>query len=37
MSRLLDELELQAYFLLVTSPIWVTIGVAVYVWVVTPL
>lgn len=37
MSRLLDELELQAHFLLLTSPIWVTIAVAVYTWVVTPL
>lgn len=37
MNRLLDELRLQAYFLVISSPIWVSMAVTVYMWVVTPL
>lgn len=37
MNRLLNEPHLQAYFLGIASPIWVAIGIAVYLWVVSPL
>lgn len=37
MNRLLYELRLQAYFLVISSPIWVGMAVAVHMWVVAPL